>query len=257
MNFFTTGTEGDMDYVKMSAIIFDQQEVYTQYLASYFQTSAISEDQYSTAADYNTDGYTLQFRIRIAGDYLGDNTGTDGGWTVCVTGTADVEVEGEEVDQGATLCQQAVFSAWFDNSDGTDVCDTSFKEGFLGFAHSEDYNVYGTSDLTFTVSTSSVAGINKFHCELTEDSINDPENMTTEATGADFEYTCSRFMPCHSMIDDIRFDSMLEEPMLGYSILGSNGDLTWIAAGDDTYTWTGAFNAVAVAGAAALAALTF
>ena len=68
--------------------------------------------------------------------------------------------------------------------------------------------------------------------------------------------SCGRFLPKYTKeasADDLRFDAETNGE-LGTT---DGSTITWAEAGEDTYEWTGAFQAATVAGAAALVALTF
>ena len=88
-------------------------------------------------------------------------------------------------------------------------------------------------------------------------SSNYSDGVATSDDG-DSEIHCARFLPrwVYSGLDaaDMRFDA---DTTGSLGTQNSSGSINWVYAGEDTYTWAGAFHAMTVAGAATLLALSF
>lgn len=248
------GTAGTDDYIRIDACIHSDREAYAEYTASYYIDSAITSDEFTLAEDYHTDGYTLQFRFELGGDWTGEHGASDPARTVaCASGNKTFRNwdwtlgEWYDVTTAHTTCAQ-VYIVWTDNGDGTqtpslgdaytDLVATEFQADFNSL-----YGVVGTDGFENTYAKALAEDSAEF--EATEF----PEN-------ASYTIYASRFMVTADQYEtetDIRYDSNVENFSLGYfRAIGAETNPVWVEA-----EWMGAVQVATAAGAAVLAALTF
>ena len=126
----------------------------------------------------------------------------------------------------------------YDDTDGSDYPTTIGAEDSTMVAVADEDAVAGF-DKTWACTTSLESGT-----ELSEE----PADVAS--------VSCGRFLPKYTKepsADDLRFDAETDG-QLGTT---DGSTIPWAEAAEDTYEWTGAFQAATVAGAAALVALTF
>jgi len=250
MAFYTAGTEGGDDYEVFTGLVWSDEDALTTYIDTLEDAEAIE------ALEEYTDGYAVAVQITQAAA-LWNVSGFTG---ACVGGTnadtdeadddgdAEDDAEADETIVTAASCF-TITRTWTDDAveyiQGQYYSTTSMTETNL--ADNTVYTYLPTGDLT--------PGFDQtWACEygVAEGGAAASEDVTT---------TCGRFLPAYSSegydADDLRFDDDIEG---GFGYITQDGfsyTITWIVASDDTYEWEGAFQAVTMAGAAALVALVF
>lgn len=249
MNFVTeVDTVADASYTKGVAALYSDEETLSEFLAD----SAITADQTAAAQGYS-DGYVAAFEYSLGTSYTdeaarvtpGDDTGS-AIFGACFTGTI---TDGGET-WAATSC--AGYNIAYTNVlSSTELAVT--KVQYYG-GHNADPIEVDTDVWTATVDGDVVGTEKSWQCSYAGYNGSDADITET------LTMTCARYLPAEadSDSDDIRFDggnALFEGSIL--IMQGINGGPLNIVEATGDYTWAGAFEAVAVAGTVAIAALAF
>lgn len=241
MNFISLVDTDVNVYVNGSALIYSDEAV----VADFLEDRDITDAQ-TTAMAY-TDGYSMGFEYDLGVDLTGEAlaTGSDDfsiAHGACFTGTVGIGTSAI----AATSCAGINFN-WL-NCDTSPCSLTMTKVQY----YAEDQTVLIDTADTWSaiVDDANVVGINKSWQCSTAGAADADVTITDVVT-----VTCARFLPTasESVAADLRFDGGDSDFDGSVMVMVDDG----IAVGGGTYEWGSAFEAATVAGALALAALTF
>ena len=243
MQFYENLTPEDNDYALATAKIGDYSEVLTTYIDT---LDASADADTITAANDYTDGYAVLTEWTQAAN----NNNFSNVATVCVGGTAG---EGDDAVTASSCWHESTTWEEGSNADGPTYTPTTvYTYYYDNTGLGESYAGDGAT-LEAVTTDDVVLGFHKtWACT---ESVASGETITEQPTDP-ASYYCARFLPKWdktASADDLRFDADVAG-QLGYEDMIT---ITWVEASDDTYLWSGAFQAATVAGAAALLALTF
>jgi hypothetical protein len=244
MNFITLVDTDNASYVDGNALLYSDEDV----IEAFLEDEAITAAQ-TTAMEY-TDGYVAGFKYELGTDMVGEAlaSGSDDfsiTHGACFTGSSGIG----EAETMATSCAGYTFT--WTNCDTT-PCALDMTKVQL-YAEDLTRTIDTTDTWSAIVDDTDVVGLNKSWQCTAAGPILPAETITEVVT-----VTCARFLPApldevDLENDDLRFDG--GDALFDGSVMVMLDDD--IAEGDGTYEWSSAFEAATVAGALALAALTF
>lgn len=224
-------------------------------LTTWLNDSTSTAAEVTTVGNY-TDGYAAAFSYTIMASKLA--TGTSGitvaagdvtvAYGACFHGTEDVTTNGTTTTTAATSC--AGYEWNFNNS--ADVANMTVTNSMVQYHSTDNSNTIDTSATEWTATTAvSTATGGSWVCQLS--------GATYPITGVEVTtpqiMACQRFLPkeAASAATDMRYEPTVSGGFSGGIKTFKDTTLTVSAI----TSLTGAFQAATVAGAVALAALTF